>query len=386
MTVISPIYLDAAATTPCAKDVLEEMIDITKSHYGNPASTHTLGRLAKGVILENTKHISDLIGCAASELIFTSGATESNNIVILGSCNAGSKRNIVICPIDHKSVLSSADELQSRNVEVRRMRTDIFGKIDIDHLHTLLDKNTALLSISYVNSELGTYQDLDRIRLALAQTSAIFHIDAAQALGKFSINVKTLGVDCASFSAHKIEGPKGIGALYVSQRALPRLHPLTFGGGQSVLRSGTLPTPLIAGFGAAAKRLVGRNYLSCWDAAALRRDTILKILSAHKVPFLLNSPIGESTPHILNLSIQGVRSDSLINSLKTVCISSGSACNSRSLAPSYVLTGVGHDIARANSAIRLSFTSEIDLDLITAGTEILASAALMLLHLANGKY
>ena len=379
----SIIYLDAAATTPCADDVIKEMVKFNNINYGNPSSAHILGRLARSAVFESASHISELIGCTPAEIVFTSGATESNNIAILGSGTTNAKSNIIICPIDHKSTLLAAEELAKRYIEVRRMKIDSNGRVNLTHLSSLLDANTALLSISYVNSEIGTFQNLLEIKKILENSNALFHIDAAQALGKLPINVKELGVDCASISAHKIEGPKGIGALYISSSSFSRLRPLTFGGGQSSLRSGTLPTQLIAGFGAAARRLKGKDYPTSWSAAERLRSAILEILNKHEIAYLINSPDAVSTPHILNISIPGIRSETLISCLRNVCISSGSACNSNNLAPSYVITGIGHDAMRANSAIRFSFTSDMDIETLRTGAESLSQTVLQLTHLNN---
>lgn len=380
----SIIYLDAAATTSCADDVIREMNKYNDINYGNPSSTHILGRLARSAILENTSHISELISCAPAEIVYTSGATESNNIAILGSVTPDSNSNVIICPIDHKSSLLAAEELENRNIEVRRMKIDSDGRVNISHLHSLLDANTSLLSISYVNSEIGTFQNLLEIKKALANSNALFHIDAAQALGKLPINVKQLGVDCASISAHKIEGPKGIGALYVSSSCISRLRPLTFGGGQSSLRSGTLPTQLIAGFGAAARRLKSKDYAASWAKAKNIRIAIIETLTEHGINYLVNSSETFAAPHILNISFPGIRSEILISCLRNVCISSGSACNSDNLAPSYVITGIGHDAMRANCAIRFSFTSDMDIKIVRKGAELISKAVRQLTKLNNG--
>lgn len=373
------IYLDAASTTPCSDEVLKEVLEFSKITFGNPSSSHLMGRLAKSVICESTSTIATLLGCRTNELIFTSGATESNNIVILGSAKTNQASNIIVCPIDHKSSLAAAEELERRNIEVRRMRVATNGRVDIDHLYSLLDKHTTLLSISYVNSEIGTFQNLKEIKKALTEkTNALFHIDAAQAFGKIPINVKALGVDCASLSAHKIGGPKGIGALYVSQAAISRLQPLTFGGGQSSLRSGTLPTQLIAGFGAAARHIQHQSHRESWNAASQRRAAILEIFDTYKIPYLVNSPLYKSTPHILNITITGIRAEILISHLGKVCISSGSACNAHDLRPSHVIIGIGHDTERAASSIRLSFTSDMDIGLVRSGAEIICKTVLAL--------
>ncbi|MCO7516181.1 cysteine desulfurase [Pseudomonas guariconensis] len=370
------IYLDAAATTPCAADVATAMHEFSTTLFGNPSSTHIMGRLAKNAILGSTAQISSMLGCAPNEITFTSGATESNNIVILGA-NAA-KKNIVICPIDHKSSILAAEELERKNIEVRRMKIDRCGRIDLEHLSTLVDQNTALLSLSYVNSEIGTYQDLSEIRKILNKSSALFHIDAAQAVGKLPINVKNLGVDCVSISAHKIQGPKGIGALYASPSTVSRLRPLTFGGEQSKLRSGTLPTQLIVGFGIAAQRINTNSLHASWKSATQRRIAILETLNSHKISFQLNSPEKNSIPHILNISIPGIGAETIISCLDGVCVSSGSACNSNNLKPSHVITGIGYSPDRANSAIRLSFTSDMDINDIKTGVEIFAKTVLKL--------
>ncbi|WP_423770933.1 cysteine desulfurase family protein [Pseudomonas sp. NLJ1] len=381
------IYLDAASTTPCHDEVLKEMHEFSKNTFGNPSSSHLMGRLAKSAICESTSTIATLLGCRTNELIFTSGATESNNIVILGSAKISHASNIIVCPIDHKSSLAAAEELERRNVEVRKMRVTTNGRVDIEHLYSLLDERTTLLSISYVNSEIGTIQNLKEIKKALTKkTNALFHVDAAQAFGKIPINIKTLGIDCVSLSAHKIGGPKGIGVLYASQAAISRLQPLTFGGGQSPLRSGTLPTQLIAGFGAAARRIQRQNHRESWNAASQRRAAILEIFNTHKIPYLINSPRFKSTPHILNITITGIRAEILISHLGKVCISSGSACNAHDLRPSHVITGIGHDAERAASSIRLSFASDMDINLIRSGAEIICKTVFALnqfIHRSN---
>lgn len=378
------IYLDAASTTPCSDEVLTDMHEFGKIAFGNPSSSHLLGRLAKSAILESTSTLAALLGCRPNEIIFTSGATESNNIVVLGSSKASQASNIVICPIDHKSTLAAAEELERRNIEVRRVRVNACGRVDTDHLATLLDEHTSLMSISYVNSEIGTFQNLKEIKKTFEQrTNALFHVDAAQALGKIPLNVKSLGIDCLSLSAHKIGGPKGIGALYVSQHAISRLNALTFGGGQSPLRSGTLPTQLIAGFGAAARLIQRRNHRESWNAASQRRSTILEIFNTHEVPYLINTPKYKSVPHILNISIPGIRAETLISHLGRVCISSGSACNAHDLRPSHVIMGIGHDADRAASSIRLSFTSDMDMDQIRTGIEIICSTVSSLIRLTQ---
>jgi cysteine desulfurase len=366
------IYFDAAATTRCADEATAAMVEFNSNHFGNPSSPHIMGRFAKQAVEKAVEKISRLLGCSIDELTMTSGATESNNIVVLGSADPGSGQNIAICPIDHKSTLEAASEMSRRGIEVRRMRVDRRGRIDLDHLASIVDADTALVSIAYVNSEIGTLQDIAGIGALLEGTSTLFHIDASQAVGKVELNVRNTRIDSISISAHKICGPKGIGALYVSSAAAQRLRPLTFGGGQYRLRSGTLPSELIVGFGVVAERVSNADLKILWEAANHRQQIILQTLRRHGVNYLLNSPADYAVPHIVNLSFLGVRSETIIGGLPTVCVASGSACNSHSMAPSYVLTGVGHDDDRANSAIRLSFTADIDLGDVSLGAETLA--------------
>ncbi|MBF8673880.1 cysteine desulfurase [Pseudomonas fulva] len=375
------IYLDAAATMPCAHDVITAMMSCSVSNYGNASSNHIMGRRAKIAIHEATRLLAKLINCSMSEITYTAGATESNNLVILGCAEPGS--NIIISPIDHKSILASADELKTRSIEVRKMKVDSHGRIDINHLRHLIDSSTSLISLSYVNSEIGTYQNLANIRCAITNSKAILHVDASQALGRLPIDVRKYGIDCASFSAHKIGGPKGIGALYTSSRSMHRLRPITFGGAQSELRSGTLPTPLIVGFGVAAKLIAEKNLRAAWKSAMLRRRLILNILAQQGIHYQLNSPLTRSTPHILNLSIPGVRSETIINCLSNVCISSGSACNTHNLSPSHVITGIGHSKARAECALRISYASDIDIDELQVGAECIASTLKLLNNLTR---
>ncbi|MBK5012305.1 aminotransferase class V-fold PLP-dependent enzyme [Pseudomonas sp. S60] len=375
------IYLDTAATTPCTNEVINAMISYFADHYGNASSSHVMGRRARIAIQEATRHISKLINCSPSEIIYTAGATESNNLVVLGCAEPGN--NIIISPIDHKSVLASAEEIKARGVEVRRMNVDATGRIDIDHLARLIDSSTKLISLSYVNSEIGTYQSLASVRKAMKTCNALLHIDASQALGKLPIDVRRSGIDCASFSAHKVGGPKGIGALYISLQSWRRFRPITFGGGQSALRSGTLPTPLIVGFGAAAKFMAKQNLRSAWKSAIAKRRLILDIFREQGIQYELNSPTTHSAPYILNLSIPGVRSETLISCLSGVCISSGSACNSQNLSPSHVITGIGYSADRAECAIRISYNADIDVIELRAGVEAIASTLKLLIKLTK---
>lgn len=343
-----------------------------------------MGRFAKQAVEAATASISSLLGCSSKALTFTSGATESNNIVVLGSVQPKRNQNIVICPIDHKSTLAAARELENRGIQIRRMAIDKFGRINLEHLDSIIDEKTALVSLSYVNSEIGTIQDLENIGAIVKRTPALLHIDAAQAVGKLALDIRTLGVDCVSLSAHKMFGPKGIGALYLSDAAAQRLRPLTFGGGQFRLRSGTIPTQLVVGFGVAARRLKNTDINNSWNSACLRRRMILETLDKYGIIYQLNSPKRHAVPHILNISIPGVRSETIINSLPRLCIASGSTCNSHNLEPSHVIMGIGYGEDRANSAIRFSFNADTDITHVLMGARIFAEKIQSLLKLTTG--
>ncbi len=366
------IYLDAAATTRCRDEVSAAVLDFGSKTFGNPASSHIMGLQARNAVRSATTSVAAMMGCSPEEVTFTSGATEGNNIVILGSIDASVPGvNLVICPIDHKSALEAAKEVERRGVEVRCMKVDRQGRIDLGDLREKIDRNTGLVTLSQVNSEIGTAQDLDEIGEMLAGRRTIFHVDASQAVGKLPIAVGRSRVDSMVISAHKIGGPKGIGALYVASGSMRRLRPLTFGGGQAYLRSGTLPSQLIVGFGVAAERIARADLTESWEQALVRRRLILDRFEHHGIRFLVNSSHDHSVPHILNVSFPAVRSETLIRGLPEVCVASGSACNSHSLAPSYVLTGIGHTDNRANCSIRLSFEADMNVDEVKAGADLI---------------
>lgn len=367
-------YFDAAATTPCCEEVVAAMNEFTTRHFGNASSIHAMGKIAKQAVDKALNTIAAAIGCEADELTITSGATESNNIIVLGTATASENNNIIICPIDHKSTLEAAKEMENRGVEVRYMQVGRDGRIVLDHLRTLIDTQTALVSLSYVNSEIGVVQDVSSIGELLRGKSAFLHIDATQAVGKLCLNAAEFSrVDGLAISAHKIGGPKGIGALFVRRSAQIQPRPLTFGGGHFRLRSGTIPSQLIVGFGAAVDRVLRFGLEERLEASLLRRRIIVRALEESSVNFLWNSPENYAVPSIMNVSFPGVRSETVIKGLPNVCVSSGSACNANNLAPSYVLTSIGLDDDRANSAIRLSFQPEMAAAKVEQGARLLAT-------------
>ncbi|MBK5417677.1 cysteine desulfurase family protein [Pseudomonas sp. TH31] len=374
------IYLDSAATTKCNDQVILSMNQFLADHYGNASSPHKMGKIAQHAVNVARTKIANALCVSPTEVVFTSGATESNNIVIQGAFGYGetAPANAVFCPIDHKSTIEVSKELSRRGVEVRYVKVGRDGRVCLSSLEALIDDNTRLLSISYVNSEIGTFQDLDQISRLCESRQLILHIDAAQAFGKLKLEVENSRVDCISLSAHKIGGPKGVGALYVRKATQQRLRPLTFGGERNSLRSGTLPTQLIVGLGVACEMRGGADLESEWNHLTALRDLFLSGLSSAGVTYEVNSSLDVSVPHILNIGFQGVRAETLISSLDTICIASGSACNSESMEPSYVLKGIGMSDQSANCSVRISLHPDISRSQIEDAARIVANKVLQL--------
>lgn len=356
------IYLDCAATTPCNSKAYEAMLNFNKYFYGNAASQHILGRYSASAIDKSRQYIAKCLNAKMSEIIFTSGSTESNNIAIQGAFNLNDKSptNGIFSSIDHKSIIETANELQNRGLNSRFLELNKFGKINLNSLRAHIDSDTKLISICHVNSETGVIQEIDNISKLIGSHQLIFHVDATQSFGKIDIDVERNRIDCLSISAHKIGGPKGIGILYVRESIQNKLHPIMYGGGQHRLRSGTAPTDLIVGFGEAARILLEKNKKEDWNKTSYLRKIFIKTISETGVKFKINIPDEICVPHIINLRFTNVKSEALIHSLGNICIASGSACNSKNLKPSYVLTGIGLSNEEANSSVRISFNSEIN--------------------------
>ena len=348
------IYLDNCATTPCRKDIVAAMSKYWEEEYGNPSSPHMMGKRAKYAVVEATGHVASLIGAKPDEIVFTSGATESNNMALLGCVDRGDEAptNVILSPIDHKSVLDVGKELSRLGIAVKHLSVTSNGQICLDSLRDLLDEHTRMVSVALVNSELGTIQDIEQIANICAEHDVLLHVDAVQGVGKIPIAVKSMGIHLMSLSGHKIFGPKGIGALYVDAKIAHRIRPLTFGGGQHRLRSGTLPVPLIVGLGMAC-RFAQEEMQENEKRVEAIRDLFLERLAASGREYLLNNDLDVSVPHILNIQFPGVSSEALITGLRNVAIASGSACNSDSLEPSYILRNIGLTEAQANSSVRI---------------------------------
>ncbi|MGF1742036.1 cysteine desulfurase DndA [Vibrio profundum] len=351
-------YLDCNATTPMAPEVAEIVSKYMLDEYGNAGSrTHEFGVKAKQATELARQQVADVIGADKNEIIFTSGATESNNIAILGLkswANSQNKRHIITTKIEHKAVLEPIEMLESEGFEVTYLDCDESGLIPKESLVKALRDDTFLVSIMHVNNETGSIQDIVGFCEVLERHAAYFHVDAAQGFGKYSDPLKNSRIDMISISGHKLYGPKGIGALIVRRRGFKKapLKPLMFGGGQERgLRPGTLPVALVAGLGEACS--LSNKYSEAWSRHCQKlKDEALGGLS--EIGVKVN---GENTaPHVLNFSIPEVNSEAAMVALKGIAaVSNGSACTSSSYTPSHVLTAMGLDEDRIDSAIRMSW-------------------------------
>jgi cysteine desulfurase len=363
------IYLDYAATTPVDPAVVQAMNACMgpDGDFGNSGSaTHRFGRRAAARVDHARAEVASLLSAQPDEIIFTSGATESNNLAVLGIARANGDRgrHIITSRTEHKAVLDPCKRLEKEGFSVTYLTPDRSGWIDPEAVRAAIRPDTILASIMFANNEIGVLQDIATIGAVCREQGVTFHTDAAQAIGKIPINVGELPVDVLSFTAHKLYGPKGAGALYVYREARPRLQPVTFGGGQERgLRPGTLATHQIVGLGAACA--LARELLPTESVrlAALRDrlwDGIVDLGGVH-----LNGQGAARLPAILNVSFEGVEGESLVVGLEELAISTGSACNSASAEPSYVLRALGRDTQLAQSSLRFSlgrFTTEADVD------------------------
>jgi cysteine desulfurase len=363
------IYLDYAATTPVDPEVARAMSDVLASaaEYGNAASVlHVFGRRAEARIEAARAQVAALLGAQPAEILFTSGATESNNLAILGvaRANADRGRHIVTSRIEHKAVLDPCKQLEREGFSVTYLTPNASGSITPDSVRAALRPDTALVSIMHVNNETGVIQDVRAIGAICRERGVPFHTDAAQSVGKLPIHVDDACVDLLSFTAHKIYGPQGIGALYVRSAIRPVLRPISFGGGQERgLRPGTLPLHQIVGFGAACE-IAARALRTEPARIAALRDRLWGAIQRVGGVYLN----GEGAPRlaeILNVSFEGVEGESLVTGLGSLAVTTGSACNSASGEPSYVLRALGRSTQLAQSSLRFSLgrnTTEQDID------------------------
>ncbi|HEY3533071.1 MAG TPA: IscS subfamily cysteine desulfurase [Casimicrobiaceae bacterium] len=351
-----PIYLDYSATTPVDPRVADAMIPYLVERFGNPASTsHAYGRVAEAAVEEARTHVAALVGCEAKELVFTSGATESINLALKGAAHfhAQKGRHLVTVKTEHKATLDAMRELEREGFVVTYLDVGTDGLLDLERLAVALRSDTTLVSVMYVNNEIGVVQDVAEIGALCRTRGILFHVDSAQATGKLPIDLATLPVDLMSFSAHKTYGPKGIGALYVRRKPRARIEAQMHGGGhERGLRSGTLPTHQIVGMGEAYR--IAKLEMDA-DNARIRalRDRLWAGL-ADLDEVVVNGDLVHRIPHNLNLSFGYVDGESLLLALTDVAVSSGSACTSASLEPSYVLRALGRSDPLAHASIRFT--------------------------------
>ncbi len=362
------IYFDYSATTPVDPRVAAKMIPYLTEHFGNPASrSHPFGWEAEAAVEEARGHIAALVGADPKEIVFTSGATESNNLAIKGAGHfySGTKgKHIITVRTEHKAVLDTVREMERQGFEATYLNVRENGLLDLDEFRAAIRPDTVLASVMAVNNEIGVIQDLDAIGKICREKGVVFHVDAAQATGKMPIDLKTLPVDLMSFSAHKTYGPKGIGALYVRRKPRIRLEAQMHGGGhERGMRSGTLATHQIVGMGEAF-RIAREEMAAENERIRMLRDRLYNGLKDIEEVHL-NGDMDQRVPHNLNVSFNFVEGESLIMAIKDLAVSSGSACTSASLEPSYVLRALGRSDELAHSSIRFSigrFTTEEEVD------------------------
>lgn len=366
-TQVMPIYMDYSATTPVDPRVAEKMIPFLTESYGNPASrSHPYGWIAEKAVENARNEVAKLVNADPREIIWTSGATESNNLAIKGASNFYSSKgkHIISVATEHKAVIDAVREMERMGYETTFIQPEPDGLIDIKKFKDAIRPDTVLASVMLVNNEIGVIQDINALGKVCREEKIIFHVDAAQATGKVEIDLEKLPVDLMSFSAHKTYGPKGVGALYVRRKPRIRIEAQMHGGGhERGIRSGTLATHQIVGMGEAFR--IAREEMEMENARIKKLQSrllsgLIKIEETY-----VNGDIEKRVPHNLNISFNYVEGESLIMAIKGIAVSSGSACTSASLEPSYVLRALGRSDELAHSSIRFSigrFTKDSDID------------------------
>ncbi|MDY0969080.1 cysteine desulfurase family protein [Sphingomonas sp. CFBP9021] len=354
-----PVYLDGFATTPLAPEARDAMI-VASSHPGNAGSPHYAGARASAILDQARHDVAALIGANASEIVFTSGATEADNLAVRGIAmralkSGNSRRKIIVSAIEHKAVLEAAESLRTAGFSVRHAPVNAEGIVDIDVIEGMIDAETLLVSIMLANNETGALQPVGEVAAIAHRSGALLHCDAAQAVGKIPVDVDELDVDYMSISAHKMYGPMGVGALYVASGA-PKPVPLSFGGGQeSSIRPGTEPTYLLAGFGAAA-RLAEKRLQEDMTHSRELADAFRSGLVAEGLSFDPTTGDMAVLPGTVSIVVHGAEGDGLVSSLSPFAsVSTGSACTSGQVMPSHVLIAMGFSQVVANSVVRLYF-------------------------------
>ncbi len=362
-----PIYMDYSATTPIDPRVVDKMIPFLREQFGNPASrSHAYGWSAEEAVENARQEVAQLVGADPREIVWTSGATESNNLAIKGAAHFYKEkgRHIITVKTEHKAVLDTCRELEREGYKVTYLDVLPNGLIDFEVFKAAVRPDTILVSVMFVNNEIGVIQDIPRIGEFCREKGIVFHVDAAQATGKVAIDLQTLKVDLMSFSAHKTYGPKGIGALFVRRKPRIRIEAQMHGGGhERGMRSGTLAPHQIVGMGECFK--IAREEMATEnERIRMLRDRLWNGLNQIEEVYL-NGDMEHRVPHNLNISFNYVEGESMIMALKDIAVSSGSACTSASLEPSYVLRGLGRNDELAHSSIRFTigrFTTVEDVD------------------------
>jgi cysteine desulfurase len=367
MTPHFPIYMDYGATTPCDPRVVDAMVPWLREHFGNPASrSHAWGWEAEAAVEKARGEVADLIHADPREIVWTSGATESNNLALKGAAHfyASKGKHLVTVRTEHKCVLDSMRELERQGFEVTYLDVQDNGLVDLDVFKAALRPDTILASVMFVNNEIGVIQDIPAIGALCRERGVLLHVDAAQATGKVAIDMATLPVDLMSLASHKTYGPKGIGALYVRRKPRVRLEAQIHGGGQERgMRSGTLATHQCVGMGESFR--IARLEMGAENERIrmLQRRLLDGLKTMEQV--FINGDLERRVPHNLNISFNYVEGESLIMGVKGLAVSSGSACTSASLEPSYVLRALGRSDELAHSSLRMTigrFTTEAEID------------------------
>ncbi|HUN90435.1 MAG TPA: IscS subfamily cysteine desulfurase [Burkholderiaceae bacterium] len=371
MTPHFPIYMDYGATTPVDPRVVDKMIPWLREHFGNPASrSHAWGWEAEEAVETARGQVAALVGADPREIVWTSGATESNNLALKGAAHFYSSRgkHIVTVKTEHKAVLDTTRELERQGFEVTYLDVQENGLLDLDRFKDALRKDTILVSVMLVNNEIGVIQDVPAIGQICRERGIVFHVDAAQATGKVVIDLATLPVDLMSLASHKTYGPKGIGALYVRRKPRVRLEAQMHGGGhERGMRSGTLPTHQIVGMGEAFAIAQAEMGTESERIRMLQQRLLAGIGQIEQV--FINGDLERRVPHNVNASFNFVEGESLIMGIKGIAVSSGSACTSASLEPSYVLRALGRSDELAHSSLRMTigrFTTAEEIDTAVA--------------------
>ena len=381
-----PIYLDYSSTTPVDERVAEAMMKCLTldGNYGNPASrSHSFGWSAEKAVEEAREHVAALIHADPKEIIWTSGATESDNLAIKGAAHFYQKngKHIITCKTEHKAVLDTCRQLEREGFEVTYLEPQSSGLIDLDDLQAAIRDDTILVSIMHVNNEIGVIQDIRAIGEITRKQKIILHVDAAQSPGKAGIDVQEMNIDLMSLSAHKVYGPKGIGALYVRRKPRVRIEAQMHGGGhERGMRSGTLATHQIVGMGEAF-RIAKEEMASDNERILMLRNRLLNGLKDIDEIYI-NGDLEQRIPGNLNVSFNFIEGESLIMALKDIAVSSGSACTSASLEPSYVLRALGRDDELAHSSIRFTIGRFTTVEEVDYATQLIRSAVVKLRDLS----